>query len=222
MAPEVEILLSEMTVQSSSTIAHATFHRGTLNNCDIVLVESGIGKVNAAMITTILLHDYNVSLVINTGVAGSLSESVNVTDIVVSTHVLHHDVDAVNFNYELGQVPGMPLFYESPNRLVEQTLETIQTHLDVRAASGLIVSGDSFIGDQQSKSVITTHFSAALAVDMESAPIAQVCHQFNVPFIIIRSISDNANDHAEMKYDEFLEIACINSSNVVKLLLNQM
>ena len=222
MAPEVEILLAEMTVHESSVIAHATFHEGTLNNRHIVLVESGIGKVNAAMITTILLHHYNASLVINTGVAGSLSESVNVTDIVVSTHVLHHDVDAVNFNYELGQVPGMPLSYMSPEDLVKKTIDTIEKHLDVDAASGLIVSGDSFIGDAGSKSKIMSNFSTALAVDMESAPIAQVCHQFGVPFIIIRSISDNANDHAEMKYDEFLEIACINSSNVVKLLLNQM
>lgn len=216
------MLLHEMTMHESLRIAHATFHEGTLNNQHIVLVESGIGKVNAAMITTILLHRYSASLVINTGVAGSLSDSVNITDIVVSTRVLHHDVDAVNFNYELGQVPGMPLFYECPNHLITQTIKIIDENLDVAAASGLIVSGDSFIGDAVSKSKITTHFSSALAVDMESAPIAQVCHQFNVPFIIIRSISDNANDHAEMKYDEFLEIACVNSSNVVKLLLNQM
>ena len=95
-------------------------------------------------------------------------------------------------------------------------------YVDVKMKTGLIVSGDSFIGDQETKSSIINHFDMALAVDMESAPIAQVCYQFGIPFIIIRSISDNANDHAEMKYDEFLEIACINSSNVVKLLLNQM
>lgn len=222
MAPEIEILHGEMTVRDTAAIAHATFYEGTLHGQEVVLVESGIGKVNAAMITTILLHHYNVSLVINTGVAGSLSESVNVTDIVVSTHVLHHDVDAVNFNYELGQVPGMPLFYESPKAYVTRTLEIIENNLEVQASSGLIVSGDSFIGDERSKKTITSNFSDALAVDMESAPIAQVCHQFKVPFIIIRSISDNANDHAGMKYDEFLEIACVNSSNVVKLLVNKM
>lgn len=222
MAPEVEILLGEMTIDDTQTIAHATFHKGTLNNTPVVLARSGIGKVNAAMITTILLHHYNAGMVINTGVAGSLSESVNVTDIVVSTHVLHHDVDAVNFNYELGQVPGMPRAFVSPEQLVEDTLLAINSNLDVAASSGLIVSGDSFIGDQESKSTIVSNFGDSLAVDMESASIAQVCYQFNVPFIIIRSISDNANDHAEMKYDEFLEIACINSSNVVKLLLNNM
>lgn len=222
MAPEVEILLGDMEVSNETRIAHATFYEGTLNNQSIVLVESGIGKVNASLITTLLLNEFNVGYVINTGVAGSLHEEVGVTDIVVSETVLHHDVDAVNFNYELGQVPGMPLHYTGDSELLSKVTHIIESNVDVKMKTGLIVSGDSFIGDQETKSSIINHFDMALAVDMESAPIAQVCYQFGIPFIIIRSISDNANDHAEMKYDEFLEIACINSSNVVKLLLNQM
>ena len=222
MAPEVEILHGEMEVTRETKIAHATFYEGVLNKQSIVLVESGIGKVNASIITTLLIHHFNVDYVINTGVAGSLHADVSVTNIVVSSHVIHHDVDAVNFNYEYGQVPGMPLSYPSDTHLLEKVTQIIDNHVDVKMKTGLIVSGDSFIGDIETKANIVKNFSNSLAVDMESAPIAQVCYQFDVPFIIIRSISDDANDRAEMKYDEFLEIACINSSNVVKLLLNQM
>lgn len=222
MAPEVEILLGDMKVTRETKIAHASFYEGMLNNQSIVLVESGIGKVNASIITTLLIHHFNVDYVINTGVAGSLHAEVSVTDIVISSHVIHHDVDAVNFNYQYGQVPGMPLSYKTDTELLDKVTQIIDNHVDVKMKKGLIVSGDSFIGDVEMKASIVEKFSDSLAVDMESAPIAQVCYQFDVPFIIIRSISDDANDRAEMKYDEFLEIACINSSNVVKLLLNQM
>lgn len=222
MKEEVERLVSELEEPVITKLAHTDFYQGHLNGKEVVLVESGIGKVNASIITTLLIHHFKVTAVINTGVAGGLSESLNVCDIVISDKVSHHDVDATYFGYDYGQVPGMPLDYDGDKLLIEKTHALIQNDSQFSSHIGRIVSGDSFIDAKESRQLITDRVSDALAVDMESAPIAQVCHQFGIPFIIIRSISDTSNDKTSMKYEEFLEVACVNSSNVVKLLMNVM
>lgn len=222
MEPEIDILKEWMDIEATDTIAHAKVYRGTLVGQDAVLVESGIGKVNASMITALLIERYNVRIIINTGVAGALSSNLDVTDMVVSTSVLHHDVDAVEFGYELGQVPGMPKFYIADKGLVKLALEAISSLPDINGHGGLIVSGDSFISNSAQKGNITSNFRKAMAVDMESAAIAQTCYQYSTPFVIIRSISDRADDTADMAYEEFLSKACVHSSEVVKSLLKDL
>lgn len=222
MKPEIDILKEWMDIEATDTIAHTKVYRGTLFEQDAVLVESGIGKVNASMITALLIERYNVWIIINTGVAGALSSDLDVTDMVVSTSVLHHDVDAVEFGYELGQVPGMPKFYIADKGLVKLTLEAIAAHPSIKGHGGLVVSGDSFISNSEQKNGITRNFRKAMAVDMESAAIAQTCYQYSTPFVIIRSISDKADDTADMTYEEFLSKACVHSSEVVKSLLKDL
>lgn len=222
MKPEVNILKEWMDITSTEYIAHVEVFVGTLDGKNVVLVESGIGKVNSSMITALLIERFDVRNIINTGVAGSLSDKLNVTDMVVSSEVLHHDVDAREFGYVLGQVPGMPRYYIADKGLAKKSLGAIQSLLGVEGHTGLVVSGDSFIADSESKKKITSNFKQALAVDMESASIAQTCYQFSTPFVIVRSISDKADDSADMTYDEFLKKACVNSSEVVKLLVKDL
>ena len=222
MKEEVEILKKWIDISKTESIAHTDVYVGTLDSHRIILVESGIGKVNATLITSLLIDRYNVDLIVNTGVAGALSNELDVTDMVVSTTVVHHDVDAMAFGYVFGQVPGMPASYAADEKLVNAAMKVLQSNKTVKGFSGLIASGDSFIADSSQKSSIISNFSEALAVDMESASIAQTCHQFNVPFLIIRSISDKADQAADMTYEEFLKKACINSSEAVKLLLKEL
>ncbi|GAA3717034.1 5'-methylthioadenosine/adenosylhomocysteine nucleosidase [Salinicoccus jeotgali] len=222
MKPEVDILLEWMDISSSEELAHTTAYTGELFGRDAIVVESGIGKVNASMITALLIERYNPSLIINTGVAGALSDTLDVTDMVVSTNVLHHDVDAVDFGYELGQVPGMPKMYYADKGLVKLAMTAISKNQDITGHSGQVVSGDSFISNAAQKGAILQNFKKAYAVDMESAAIAQTCYQFSTPFVIIRSISDRADDSADMAYEEFLSKACIHSSEVVKLLMKDL
>lgn len=222
MKPEVDILKEWMDISAADTIAHTNVYRGKLGGQEVALVESGIGKVNASMITALLIEKYDVRIVINTGVAGALSNKLDVTDMVVSTSVLHHDVDAVEFGYELGQIPGMPKFYLADKGLAKLALEAISTNPDIEGHGGLVVSGDSFVSSTAQKNSITHNFRQALAVDMESAAIAQTCYQYSTSFVILRSISDKADDSADMTYDEFLAKACIHSSEVVKSLLKDL
>ncbi|HIW12316.1 MAG TPA: 5'-methylthioadenosine/adenosylhomocysteine nucleosidase [Candidatus Salinicoccus stercoripullorum] len=222
MKPEVDILKEWMDISTTDSIAHTKVYRGRLAGREVALVESGIGKVNASMITALLLEKYDVRIVINTGVAGAMSDKLDVTDMVVSTSVLHHDVDAVEFGYDLGQVPGMPKFYLADKGLSKLALEAISSNPDIKGHGGLVVSGDSFISSSGQKQAITNNFRQALAVDMESAAIAQTCYQYSTAFVIIRSISDKADDTADMTYDEFLAKACIHSSEVVKSLLKDL
>lgn len=222
MKAEVEILKQWMDLSRTDSIAHAEVYIGTLDSHPIVLVESGIGKVNATLITSLLIDRYDVGMIVNTGVAGALSDDLGVTDMVVSTAVVHHDVDAMEFGYVFGQVPGMPLTYDADEMMVDAAVKVLERNKNIKGFKGLVASGDSFIADSAQKSSIIKNFSNALAVDMESASIAQTCHQFKVPFIIIRSISDKADQAADMTYEEFLKKACINSSEAVKLLLNEL
>ncbi|MGO1922376.1 MAG: 5'-methylthioadenosine/S-adenosylhomocysteine nucleosidase [Jeotgalicoccus sp.] len=222
MEPEVEILKDSMLIEKEETVAHTTAYIGTLNGQNIVLVQSGIGKVNASIITALILERYDIDYIINTGVAGSMDENLKVTDMVVSTEVAHHDVDATNFGYSYGQVPGMPAVYTSDDMLVRQTLAALSLNDEINGSSGLVVSGDSFIDSDAEKKHIYGNFPNAMCVDMESSSIAQTCWQFKTPFVIIRSMSDSANDAADMNYEEFLAKACVHSSEVVKSVLREL
>ena len=185
-------------------IAHVIFYKGQLEGKDIVLTQSGIGKVNVAISTTLLIEQFKPDLIINTGSAGALDKALNVGDVVVSDRVMYHDADARAFGYELGQIPQMPASFDSDSNLLQKATEAIKEQ-QLTAKIGLIVSGDSFIGTFEQRATIKENFKDALAAEMEATAIAQTCYQFNLPFIITRAISDLADGDAGITFDAFLE-----------------
>ncbi|MDT3959399.1 5'-methylthioadenosine/adenosylhomocysteine nucleosidase [Staphylococcus kloosii] len=218
MEEEVAILKDKLTHLQEVTIAHVKFYKGNLNDTSVVLTQSGIGKVNVAMSTTLLIENFKPSKIINTGSAGALDEELKVGDVVVSEALAYHDADATAFGYQYGQIPQMPAVFEADKTLLTQSIEAIKAS-NLSAKTGLIVSGDSFIGSNEQRTQIKQNFADALAVEMEATAIAQTCYQFNVPFVVTRAISDLANGQAEMSFDEFLKTAAHSSSEIVEKLI---
>ncbi len=181
----------------------------------MIVVRSGIGKVLASITTSLLIQQYGVNMVINTGSAGGIGAGLQVGDLVISDKVAYFDVDVTGFGYEYGQLPGgMPLYYEPSRYLIsEMTKAAEATHHTVK--KGLIVTGDSFINDPQKVQEILGHFPDALACEMEGAAIAQTAQQFNIPFLIVRAISDTADHAATVSFDEFILEAGKRSAEMV-------
>lgn len=174
-----------------------TFVKGRVGDNEVVLAQSGIGKVNAALGAAALIAYFCPEVVVSTGVAGGIDEVLDVTDVVVSTRLAYHDVWCGDGN-AYGQIQGLPLYFESPQALVQQALALNGTGLlQSRVHGGLICTGDQFISDREALQSIKGHFPEALAVDMESAAIAQTCHLSGVPFVSFRIISDTPGAHEE-------------------------
>ncbi|RFU65795.1 5'-methylthioadenosine/S-adenosylhomocysteine nucleosidase [Peribacillus glennii] len=222
MEEEVAILRGKIENLEQVTIAGCEFNTGRLNGVDVILLKSGIGKVNAAMSTTILLEKFKPDAVINTGSAGGYLPSLNVGDVVISTEVRHHDVDVTAFGYEYGQVPQMPPAFVSDKKLLETALEAAKEIRDIQVVKGLIVTGDSFMSDPDRVEFVRGKFNDLHAVEMEAAAIAQVAYQFNVPFVIIRSLSDIAGKESNISFDKFLETAAQNSSQLILKMVESM
>ena len=218
MEEEVAILKDKLTEMSELTVAHVKFYRGKLNDKEVVLTQSGIGKVNAAISTTLLIEKFNPKVIINTGSAGALDEQLAVGDILISNDVMYHDADATAFGYEYGQIPQMPAKFHANDELLTLT-EKVITEQNYNAKVGQIVSGDSFIGSAEQRLVLKRQFPEAMAVEMEATAIAQTCYQFKVPFIVTRAVSDLANGEAEMSFEEFLGQAAKSSSTIVEQLI---
>lgn len=221
MAQEVEILLSKMEQVRSTQVATATIYEGKLAGKDVALLQSGIGKVAAAMGTTALLQLAQPDLVINTGSAGGVGTGLQLGDIVISTETAHHDADVTAFGYAKGQLPACPARFISDQSLIElaEQVGNAQSH---RIHKGLICSGDSFIQGGDALAQIKADFPDVLAVEMEATAIAQVCHLFKVPFVVVRAISDGGDDDASMSFDEFLVLAAKQSSAIVLAMLEQL
>lgn len=214
MDEEVALLLENMTQRQEETIANTLFVKGKLKGRDVVLLKSGIGKVNAAMATTILHERYTPSAVINTGSAGGFAASLNVGDIVISSEVVHHDVDVTAFDYAYGQVPQMPARYIADEQLIKQSKMALKA-LSIPSAIGMIATGDSFMDDQDRVESIREKFPDMIAAEMEAAAIAQVCYQYDVPFVVIRALSDIAGKESSISFDSFLTTAAKNAAELI-------
>ncbi|MEC1773718.1 5'-methylthioadenosine/S-adenosylhomocysteine nucleosidase [Schinkia azotoformans] len=215
MDEEVAILKEKIENREDLTIGKSEFSIGKINNIDVVLLKSGIGKVNAAVGTTLLLDHFKPDYVLNTGSAGGYHTELNVGDIVISTDVRHHDVDVTVFGYEYGQVPQMPPGFTPDVRLIEKAEKAAAGITDIKVAKGLIVTGDSFMDDPVRVDFVRGKFTDVYAVEMEAAAIAQVCHLFNVPFVIIRALSDIAGKDSDVSFDKFLEKAALHSATLI-------
>ncbi|WP_436876990.1 5'-methylthioadenosine/adenosylhomocysteine nucleosidase [Mammaliicoccus sciuri] len=221
MEEEVEILKSSIENRETIQIAHVIFYKGNIEDKQVVLAQSGIGKVNAAITATLLINEFKPDLIINTGSAGSVDSELNIGDIIISSKVYYHDVNATAFGYKLGQVPSMPEFYETDNELIDLAKSSIE-QLDLNGIVGEVATGDSFIGSIDQRKVIKSNFPTASVVEMEAGAIAQTCYQYNVPIIVTRAVSDLADKESDVTFEEFLKVACVNSSKIVKLLLNRV
>ena len=220
MEEEVAILKEKMEDVRIIKKASMDFYEGTLAGRKAVVVRSGIGKVNAGICAQILADVFSVEAIINTGIAGSLNKDINIGDIVLSTDVVQHDMDATGFGYRKGQIPQMPVFYFAADEKLRQLAAEVcrEVNPDIQVFEGRIASGDQFVCDQGVKDGIVSEF-AAYATEMEGAAIGQAAYLNEIPFLVIRAISDKADGSAQMDYREFEKKAIEHS---VKLTLNML
>ena len=204
MDQEVAKLKEMMTEVESTKAASMEFYKGKLNGTEAVVVRAGVGKVNAACCTQALIDHFPVSCVINTGIAGSLQASIDIGDIVLATDALEHDMDAVSFGYGLGQIPGMEVFSftadEKLRKIAKEGCEKVNP--DISVHEGRVVTGDQFVSSKEKKTWLVDHFDGC-CTEMEGAAIAHVAYLNQIPFLIVRAISDKADDSAHMDYPTF-------------------
>ncbi|MBU5470928.1 5'-methylthioadenosine/adenosylhomocysteine nucleosidase [Falcatimonas sp. MSJ-15] len=223
MDEEVNAIIEKMTNVESREKAGMTFNKGTLEGKEAVVVRCGIGKVNAGLCTQILVDDYKIDAVINTGIAGSLKNQIDIGDIVLSSDALYHDMDATGFGYDFGVVPRMESsVFKGDVRLINLAKECCErVNPDINVHIGRVVSGDQFISDKAKKDWINEHFDG-YCTEMEGAAIAHAATLNNIPFLIVRAISDKADNSATMDYGEFEKKAIIHSVNLIMEFVKNM
>ncbi|MDV3428021.1 MAG: 5'-methylthioadenosine/adenosylhomocysteine nucleosidase [Bacillota bacterium] len=220
MDEEVRILKDKMTIDRRELKAKMEFFSGSLWGKNVVVVTAGIGKVNAAVCTQILIDDFNVNNIINVGVAGGIGEDILPGDVVIGENLVQHDIDTSVFGDKIGQVPRLSTFdFKCDKKLIDAALKACSNIESHKTFTGRIVSGDQFIADTEKIRWLKAEFDAA-ACEMEGGSIAQVCYLNSVPFVVIRSISDNANTGAHMDYQKFVPIAIDNSIHIIENMLN--
>ena len=215
MEEEVTFLRDKLEDREDMKLAGYEFHSGILAGQPVVLLKSGIGKVNAAIGTAILLERFNPLCIINTGSAGGFASDLDIGDVVISSEVRQHDFDLTIFGYEPGQVPQMPPAFTPDPKLVAIAEHSIHKVQDVKTVMGLIATGDIFMNDPQKVADTREKFPQMLAVEMEAGAIAQTCFRFEVPFIVVRALSDIAGKESSISFEEFLEQAGIHSAHTV-------
>ncbi len=223
MELEVEQLKSKMENTKITEKAGMQFYEGILNGADAVIVRCGIGKVNAALCVQILADLFQVTHIINTGVAGSLNAQLDIGDILISRDALHHDMDVSPLGYAPGIIPQMDeSFFKADERLAELALASCKkVNPDIHAITGRVVSGDQFIAAKEVKDRLINLFHGDCA-EMEGASIAHGAYLNKIPFVIIRAISDKADDSAHMDYPSFEKAAAVHSARLVEDLVAEI
>lgn len=217
MEEEVAILKEKMSDVTVLEKAGMEFYKGTLGGHPAVVVRSGIGKVNAGICTQILADLFQVEAVINTGVAGSLKAEINIGDIVLSTDTMQHDVDAREFGYPLGQIPRMDtLTFQADEALRAAALKVCrEVNPEIQVFEGRVASGDQFVADKETKDKIIAN-TQAYCTEMEGAAIGQAAYLNKIPYLVIRAISDKADDSAHVDYPTFEREAIRHTVNLVE------
>lgn len=215
MPQETEFLLTQMQDVQTRTVGPCVFYAGRLAQQSVVLLQSGVGKTAASMAATLLIDQYRPKRILNTGSAGGFADYLNVGDLVISTEVRHHDVDITAFGLEMGQGFGFPAAFKSCPELNQLAILAAKAQTNCQAYSGLICSGDSFMDCSERVNKARQDFPTMLAAEMEAAAIAQVCHQFNVPFVVVRALSDIAGKESHQSFTESLQLAVKHSSQLV-------
>ena len=223
MELEVEALKEQMDVKNIVEKASMKFYEGTLRGKDVVIVQCGIGKVNAGICVQILADLFQVDAVINTGVAGSLRAEINIGDIVVSTDACEHDMDVTALGYKQGIIPQMKeSFFKADRQLVEAAIEVCrEVNPDINVYEGRVLSGDQFISGEEIKNKLIDLFDGS-CTEMEGAAIAHAAFLNEIPYVVIRAISDKADGRAHMDYPEFERAAAAHSAKLVENLVKRL
>ncbi len=223
MEEEVQVLKNEMEAEEVKEIAGMRFYKGTLCGKETVVVQSGIGKVNAAICTQVLADQFGVDVVINTGIAGSLDADIDIGDIVISTDAVEHDMDASAFGDPVGQVPRMDTFsFPADEQLVKKAVEANEeANPDVRTFTGRVVSGDQFVSSSEVKDRLVKLFGAK-CTEMEGAAIVHAAYLNKISCVIIRAISDKADNSATMDYPTFEKKAIEHSVRLIRALMPKL
>ena len=211
MEPEIQFTISALEDKKEHLISNITFYEGTIGNHKVIVSLSGIGKVNSAINTTLLINNFKPDVIINSGIAGG-SKELSTFDFVIADKLTYSDFDCQVFNYEFGQVPQMPLYYFSDSNLKEK-LEAYLTNKNISFKNSIVLTADSF---RLSASEIKNNVSTSFATEMEGTSIAQTCYKLNTPFLSFRIISDilDSENHIE-EYNEFEKKSAQLSSEVI-------
>jgi adenosylhomocysteine nucleosidase len=222
MDEEVAIIREKISSVKEIDFGICTFYEGKIEGIDVLLLKSGIGKVNASIGTTLLILYAHPNCIINTGSAGGFSNDLNIGDVVISNEVRHHDVDVTAFGYEYGQVPKMPSRYLPNSSLVEIAQKSVTRVEGIRFTNGLIATGDSFMNNPEHINELKDRMPGIMVAEMEAAAIAQTCYHFNKNFVIIRSVSDIAGKESPHTFESFLKTAAKNSAAIVLEMLKEI
>ncbi|EKF52338.1 5'-methylthioadenosine/adenosylhomocysteine nucleosidase [Lactococcus garvieae] len=217
MEEELRTLVENLDDASKLTRHGYIFHTGSIGRHEVVLVQSGIGKVMSALAVALLVEVFSVDGIVNTGSAGAVSPELKIGDVVVADKLAYHDVDVTAFGYSFGQMAQQPLYFESSKYFISELKKAIDNPV-----VGLITSSDSFISSDSRIAEIKRHFPNVLAVEMEGASIAQAATALKKPFVIIRAMSDTASHDANVKFDEFIIEAGRKSAETLMNFLNNM
>ena len=221
MEEEVMMLREQMTVTNVRSIAHTEYIRGNLAGREIVLAKSGIGKVNAAVCTQVMIDIFRIDALISLGVAGAISPELSIYDVVISRELIQHDVNASAFGYGRGEIPQMDtsVFKADPHllHLTEKACDVLDAKIKVIA--GRVLGGDQFISKAEEREALYQVYAGDCAEIEGGAAIAQVCHLNRIPFVAVRSITDRADSTADIDFNEYTRQAALNSSKLLLQLL---
>ena len=222
MEIEVAILKSKLENTRVTKVGPMEFFEGKLAGCDVVIVMCGVGKVHAAMCTQVLCSRFGVNAIVNTGVAGSLDAELDICDVLVSTAAIQHDMDVTHLGYDVGKVPGLDVqAFPADEKLMRYAFEASEAIRPGHTKLGRVATGDQFVNSKALKArIIET--TGAKCTEMEGGAIAQVAYVNQVPFVILRAISDKADDSADMDYPTFEKLAAANCAAVTEALAKRL
>lgn len=221
MGIEIESLKNNLENKESEIISNVEYVKGTIYGHDVVLAVCGVGKVFAAICTQTMILKYSPEIIINTGVAGTLTPQLSIGDIAVSTHVVQHDMDTTPLGDPIGLISGINVVKFPADKKIRSALENAIKHHNINYRTGVIASGDKFLASQAVKSEIVKNFNA-IAGEMEGGAIGHVCYVNNVKFCVLRAISDCADGSGAENYFEFLDHAASNAVKVIKEFLKNL
>lgn len=223
MDSEIEILKGSMANIVTTKIGSITYYEGKLEGKDVVLLKTGVGKVNAAVGANTAIREFKAESIIFIGVAGAIDNNLNIADIVISKDLVQLDVDLTAFGRPMGLLPGNEsVEFKADEKLIKIAYESALKVLgEDKVKIGRIATGDQFIADKKKVEMIGKTFNAS-AVEMEGGAVAQVAQIYNVPFVVLRAVSDKADGSAKMTYEDFVVIAADNSANIVKEMLKKI
>lgn len=223
MDEEIKLLKENIEIQEEVVKATITFYVGIFKGKDVVVCKSGVGKVNAAITTQLLVDHFSVSKIIFTGVAGAVDPDLNIGDIVISTSAVQHDLDASALGFKKGEVPmfNYPSDFPADEQLISLAVEAAQAIDGLNVVKGRILSGDQFIADHNKVEELGQLFSGK-CVEMEGAAVAHVAMLNKTPFVVIRSMSDKANGEANINFTEFTKLASERSFSIVHSMVEKI